>query len=230
MATDKTIPARSSAPYAGLAVPQIVLELNALCKATTLEFALSVGAVVIRHACGGDIARFRSRKPKDDAALRRVANHPDLAMSASMLYGCVATYELSERIGIRSCRHISTSHIRLVLPLTHESQVQLLHSAEANRWSVRRLEIEVEGLKDERKRRGGRRRPSPLARTLRALDRDLSGFTKALEATQCDPQALCKAAEVLHRILSNCRECERVLKEHTDRETDASTSQLQGNL
>ena len=68
-----------------------------------------------------------------------------------MLYGCLATYEVCERIGVRSWKHISTSHIRLVLPLAHEMQVKLLRSAEAQRWPVKHLEQEVETLRPERR-------------------------------------------------------------------------------
>jgi hypothetical protein len=114
-------------------------ELNSLSKSATLKFALAVGELVVRRLCGGDVACFRSRRVKEDRALRRVATHPDLAMSTSMLYGCVAIYELSERLGVRRWRHVSTSHIRLVFPLAQESQAALLRDAETKRWPVKRV-------------------------------------------------------------------------------------------
>jgi hypothetical protein len=51
-------------------------------------------------------------------------------MSASMLYGCIAIYELCERLGIRSWKHVSTSHLRLVLLLERDEQERLLRAAE----------------------------------------------------------------------------------------------------
>ncbi len=121
---------------------RMVSEINALCKTATLQFALSVGDLVIQRLYLGDMDRWRSRDPTKKMSLRKIARHPSLAM----LYGCIAIYELCERLDIKTWRHISTSHMRLALPLKHEEQARLLRLAESDRWSVRRLEEEVAAL------------------------------------------------------------------------------------
>ncbi len=203
----------ASVEGASVIVLRVVGELNALSKSATLEFALAVGELVVRRLYGGDVARFRSRKAKDDRSLRRVAMHPDLAMSASMLYGCVATHEICERLGIRGWRHVSTSHIRLVLPLAHESQAVLLRDAESNRWPVKRLEEEVEALSERRERRGGRVRRSPLARALCALDRNVHALTATLaRGDNLSARETAEALETLQGLVEACRMCEQRLQ------------------
>jgi hypothetical protein len=124
----------------------LVRELNAVCKAMTLQFELAVGELVVKNLYSWDVSRLRCRGRKRDATLRKVASHPDLGMSRSMLYHCIGVYELCERLQLRSWRHVSTSHLRLVLPLASDSHEKIPREAEANRWSVSRLEEEVVGL------------------------------------------------------------------------------------
>jgi hypothetical protein len=119
-------------------VNQVVAELNMLCKSATFDFALSVGNLIVAKFYQGDVNAWRSRGPKD-ASFRTLSRHPDLPMSPSSLYRCVATYEVCQRIGIISWKHVSTSHIRVILPVPHEEQSRLLKAAEANRWPVGRL-------------------------------------------------------------------------------------------
>lgn len=210
-------------------VHRLVLSLNAICKSATLSFALCVGQLVIRELYGGDTSRFRSRQRKQDAALRKVATHPDLAMSPSMLYGCIGIYELSERLGIRSWRHISTSHMRLVLPLPPDSQLALLRDAEANRWPVRRLEQEIATLAHARDSRGGRRRQSRLHRATSLLHRDVSAVADALDeldnpAADSSPESTRRAFEVLQRVAELCTSCQgRILERGMPLAEDAPT-------
>jgi hypothetical protein len=191
-------------------VARVVAELNALSKMATLEFALSTGELVLRRLYDGDVTRFRSRKVKDARALRRVAAHPDLAMSPSMLYGCVGIYEVCQRLGIRRWKHVSTSHIRLVLPLAYESQGLLLRDAEAQRWSVKRLEQEVVALRQIPRRRGGRPRHSPIVREVRALDRHVRALaTELARAEYSSAEGPGNLLEAVRRVVDVCRECEQ---------------------
>ena len=45
-------------------VSHVVLELNALCKATTLDFALSVGELVVRRLCAGMLRASALASPR----------------------------------------------------------------------------------------------------------------------------------------------------------------------
>jgi hypothetical protein len=187
-------------------IQSTVVELNRLCKASTLQFALAVGALVIKRLYCGDLRRFRSRDRKQDLSLRRVATHSDLAMSPSMLYGCVAIYELCERMGIQSWKHVSTSHLRLVLPLQPVEQERLLRTAEADRWPVRRLEEEVAAVRrvsPPATSRGGRRRDSLLS-AIHVLQRDLDAMANVLELEAIAPSSKTPGLEVLRRALDTC--------------------------
>jgi hypothetical protein len=157
------------------AIERAVRDLNAICRAATLDFALAVGAFVIDRFYAGDLARWRSRDATKQDSLRRLARHPDLAMHPGCLYRSVAMYELGQRIGIPQCRRISTSHLRLVLPLLPPQQERLLRETEEAGWSVRRLEEEVRAVVQRdpaaRTTRGGRKRHSRLTGAVQAIQK-----------------------------------------------------------
>jgi hypothetical protein len=192
-------------------VDRMVRELNALCKSATLEFALAVGELVIRSLYAGDVDCFRSRARKHHAALRELATHPDLAMSASMLYGCIAIYELCERLDARSWQHVSTTHLRLVLPLQPDEQASLLREAEANRWPVRRLEEAVVACTKGRKGmsgRGGRPRRSPLRKSIKMLQKGLDAvavFLRSEDRLEASPDSARAVASIVRRAVETCK-------------------------
>jgi hypothetical protein len=152
----------------------VVLKLNTICKRATLEFALSVGRLIIDNLYGGDLERWRVRGAKT-ASFRKLARHPQLPMSPVALYRSVAMYELCERIAISRWKNICTSHLRSVLPLASGDQERLLRLTEANAWSVRRLEEEVSTRKHHAnaKSKGGRKSTSAAGRIIRSLDRSV---------------------------------------------------------
>jgi hypothetical protein len=123
-------------------IEHVVLKLNGICRAATYEFATAVGRLVIDEFYRGDPTKWRERGLKS-VSFRKLSRHPRLPMSPAALYRCVAIYELCQRIGIKEWRHVSTSHMRLVLPLGAVEQKRLLLHAEADRWSVRQLTEEI---------------------------------------------------------------------------------------
>src|SRR6185437_7260192 len=122
------------------------LKLNRLCRRSTLDFALSVGRLIVAELYVGDLEHLRSRNPRKDSSLRKLAKHPDLPMSPAGLCRSVAMFELHERLGGASWKHVSTSHMRLVLPLAPADQEHLIRMAEKNRWTTRRLADDVASL------------------------------------------------------------------------------------
>jgi hypothetical protein len=153
-------------------VRRTVLQLNALSRNTTLAFTLAVGDLVVKELYAGDVCRLRSRERKNHVALRKVASDPDLAMSPSALYRSIAIYEICQRVGGQPWRHVSTTHVRLVLSVAPEEQERLLRDAEANRWGVRELERRVAGLAASRPAtagRGGRKRRTRLRAMIACL-------------------------------------------------------------
>lgn len=200
-------------------VQGMVAKLNALCRRATLRFALAVGELVIRHLYEGDLDLFRRRAPKGELSLRRLASHPDLAMSWAGLYRSIAIYELCERLGVPTWHHISSTHLRLVLPLAPSDQEQLLRAAESHRWPVRRLEDEVAkriAVQPMGGRRGGRRRASRLRRMLGAADRSLAAVASLLEGAddaraESSPESVRDAVDLLQRLGSQCTRLESQL-------------------
>jgi hypothetical protein len=207
------------------AIRRTVLRLNALSKSATLQFTLAVGELVVTHLYSGDIRRLRSRQRKDHLALRRVAADPDLAMSASALFRCVAIYEMCERIGARSWRHVSTTHLRAVLGLEPDAQEQLLREAEVNRWGVRELEKRVAVVADTRppaRNRGGRKRRTRLRTLIEAIHKKTVEFTDILALGEgsipdLSPETARAAVDALERMKDACNQMvQRLTRPRTD--------------
>jgi hypothetical protein len=168
-------------------VEGVVVQLNTLSKRATFDFAMAVGKIVIDSFFGGAFGAWRDRGAKA-VSFRKLANHPDLTMSPSALYRSVAIYELAQRLGIDGERHVSISHLRVVLPLPNDEQARLLRLTEAHSWPVSRLEQETASLsrRGERNRRGGRRARSPLRKVIAALEHCIDESERALETEGID--------------------------------------------
>jgi hypothetical protein len=196
-------------------IDAVVRRLNKLCRQATFEFTLTVGNMVIENLYGGDLRLWRSRDPTKAVSLRKLARHPELPMSPSALYRCVAIYELCERLDIRHWRHVSTSHLRLVLPLANEDQVRLLRASEANMWPVRRLDREIETLLNRNPVRGGPRRRSRLSEATASVGKSLDaieGYLDPLVAyPEPSPDSVRNAIACLRRAADVCAKLERRL-------------------
>lgn len=167
-------------------------ELNALVGKLTqvsreahLDHAIRVGSLVIHYFYGGDLESWRSKGPKT-ASFRRLAMHPELPMSASVICRCVAIFDVCQRLDVVArWRRLTLSHLRLVLCLSASAQQHLLAEANAQRWTVNRLEAEAR--KHHRHRGGGGRRPRPelvrktelLGRLMRTLHELRDGLPEA---------------------------------------------------
>ena len=160
---------------------EVVHQLNGICRSSSLEFALRVGAVIIHHFYGGDMDAWRERGPKLNS-FRRLSEHPDLALSAGALYRCVAIFEMCERLRAASrWRRLGASHLRAVIGLPSAQQEYLLTRANNERWTVQALQAKAQPLRAGRMR-GGRRAQSLLDKQLRTLDRCLEDWGRALES------------------------------------------------
>lgn len=136
----------------------LVKKLVQISREAHLDHAIRVGGLVIHHFYGGDLQLWRSKGPKT-ASFRRLAMHPELPMSASVICRCVAIFDVCERLDVVArWRRITLSHLRLVLPLSSSAQQQLLSAANAHRWTVTQLEAET---RKHHRHRGGGRRPRP---------------------------------------------------------------------
>jgi hypothetical protein len=208
--------ARQASPSISEAeVERAVLELNGLCKATTFDFAIAVGRLVIERFYGGDLEAWRSRGAKT-ASFRMLARHPELPLSPSALYRAVAVYELSRRLPVDQWKHICTSHLRIVLPLPREDQARFLEMANAQLWRVGRLREEVAraeaAIGGRGRSRGGRKKASGLRRTIRLLERcvaESDSFVGVDDGEfQPSPESAQGVVELMRRLQHACAKLE----------------------
>lgn len=157
--------------------------INAISRAATLEFAIEIGRTVIETLYQGRLSEWRSRGRKE-VGLRQLAAHPKLSISATTLYRSIAIYELCERVGhYGSLQHLGVSHLRAVLAAPEAEQTALLQRAEIEKWSVSRLESEVD-KEQARASRGGRPRAPEYVKSIRRMNqlvapRALDGLDEA---------------------------------------------------
>jgi hypothetical protein len=151
---------------------QVVKQLNGLCRSSSLEFAVRVGALIIHSFYDSDMNAWRTRGPKT-TSFRRLATRDDLPMSAGALYRCVAIFELCDRLraDVR-WRRLGASHFRAVLGVPHETQEQLLALANQEQWTVQTLTSRACALRGLTSK-GGRRAQPPAVKILRAIDQRL---------------------------------------------------------
>jgi hypothetical protein len=150
-------------------IGKTILELRKLTRGASLQFALTVGRIVVETLYDGDARAWRSRTRKDHA-LRALVARPDLPMSASALYRALAIFELSSRqAGGESWQHVGVSHLRAVLGLPEDLQARLLERAEAERWTAARMERETLPLRSTSRQAGGRKRVPGYVKSIRRI-------------------------------------------------------------
>jgi hypothetical protein len=108
----------------------------------SLDAALTLGGAVLDRYFGGDLEAWRGRA--GSVTLRGLASEPGVSLSASTLYRYVAIAALCRKLDRSHFDHLGVSHLRQVLRLPVEEQVELLQRAEAERWTVRKLTRQVE--------------------------------------------------------------------------------------
>lgn len=133
-------------------------------KAKGLEAALAVGGAILDGSFGGDLDAWRSGQ--GDVTLRALARDPAIGLSSSTLYRYVAITALCRRMGRTRFDHLGTSHLRQVLPLPMEEQIDLVTRAEEGGWTVHRLMHEVRGRVDLGVGTRGRRKNTTWADAL----------------------------------------------------------------
>jgi hypothetical protein len=188
-------------------IERAVAQLNAICKQATFDFAMAVGRLVIDTFHSGDLQAWRTRGAKD-VSFRMLAKHPNLPMSPAALYRSVAIYELAQRVDVTRLRRISTSHMRLVLPLPREDQERILLLADAQAWSVGRLDKEVAAIPfGHVSSKGGRKRSSKLRKTMKVIERCLDEADNLIGAQdeEISPETARGAKDLTSRLREACR-------------------------
>jgi len=150
----------------------VVAKLTQIAREATLDYAIRVGSLIIHYFYGGDTSAWRDRRAKP-LSFRRLSERPDLPMSATALYRCVATFVMCERLDVvRRWKNLTATHLRTVINLTPAEQTRLLSAANTQRWSVREL-AEAAASSRAGTARSGRPPTTPLLKLARTLARTL---------------------------------------------------------
>ena len=195
---DEAIEQQPPAELSSDELNHIVARIRRLTRTASLEFALTVGGLIIHHFYEGNTDTWRLRGPKA-SSFRRLAEHPELPMSPGALYRCVAIFELCDRLGAASRWHnLGASHLRVVLGISPTDQERLLSTANSQRWTVRALQNEVVRSKLTRSTRGGRRPQSKVTRFLKTIRKCLAEHEGALDDVRsANPKELHEIAKLL---------------------------------
>lgn len=190
----------------------LVSKLRSVYTLKTLEMTLQAGGLIARAFWGGNLACFRRRGTKD-ISLRKLAARPDLPMSASAIFRAVAVFELCERLPhVPGSKHLSVSHLHVVLGLPHRRQAELLDLAEREAWTVARLGREA--AREPRAQNRGRPRLPRFVKTIRALRKfaqhdELFSDIDALESL--NESELRELADTIARLRDRCEAMDIVL-------------------
>jgi hypothetical protein len=177
-------------------VDELVRELRQLYCTNALDLTLRIGKLVVERLYGGNRNLWR-RGGKQHASYRRLEQHPDLPLSACALSRAVGIYLLSEREpSLFDATTLSSGHFQEVLSLPQRAQREILHRANREQWSVRRVREEASLWKLSGASRGRPRLPS-CVRCLHELREHVrsQSLVKDLEAIEG------LSADAIHELL-----------------------------
>jgi len=140
-------------------IDQVAQDIRRLQRDATIGLALHIGELIIRNLYGGDFSTWRSHGSKD-VSFRKLTVLLQEDLSVSVLYRSVAIYELADRMGVSTWKHLGVSHVRAVLGLPMKEQERILSAAEEKAWTVDRIEQEVAKSRKELETGAKRGRPA----------------------------------------------------------------------
>ncbi|MCA9641110.1 MAG: hypothetical protein H6718_11680 [Polyangiaceae bacterium] len=187
------------------AIDELVQEIGGLEDLASLEDSVRLGKLVVDRLYGGEIAEWR-RRDGANVSFRTLTGRKDLKLSAVTLYRAVGLYELTVRLGeLTQWPDLGAAHFRAVMGMSQDEQRRLLEAAQAQHWSVRRMEAECSRMRPGRRR--GRRRLPGFVKVVRQMDRVASGQlaeTKGVEELESvEVQALYDVVVRLKQQLEN---------------------------
>lgn len=165
-------------------VAETVAAINATWRAGGVETARAIGSLVVDRFFDGDPRNAHSRK-RQHVSYQAVAAHPDLLLSASNLWYCVAVFEQVQQLPAEVAEQLTVEHYRVLSHVADPvARVALAQQAVATSLSSKALALvaaETTANSDEGVRRG--RPPLPaVVKTLRHAGKAV-GELKSMDRT-----------------------------------------------
>ncbi len=163
-----------NAPIDLLTPPRIVelaVVIDRRVEQSALDFALSVGLLIVQGLYGGNLAAWRARG-RGDLSFRQLSRKT--RVSASVLYRAMAVYEMSCRMDVVQWG-LPMSHLRAVIGLPDADQCRLLQQAKRAHWTVLEMERACAVVRKRGRKTPLGRPPSP------ALIKGISKLSRALK-------------------------------------------------
>jgi hypothetical protein len=152
---------------------EAVAHLNALHVRAGLEAARETGRFILDTFFAGSLEAFEARGLAH-ATFRSLAERLDLRVSYVYLWRAVRVMAQMDRLPPEVCEALPYTHHTLLLPLREDRKEELARRAVAESWSKRRLEVEIDGLREPQEGpRRGRPALPPVVKGLRKVSRVL---------------------------------------------------------
>jgi hypothetical protein len=172
-------------------IERAVEVVNAACQKSALEAAVATGRFLLDEFYGGSYSAYR-RQRTGRSPLRTLAEHPDLAVSASFLSRAIGVAHQMDELPQPVAARLSLEQHRALLGLPADAKRFLANRAIAEGWSARRLAKDAASLRkafSSHPRPGRPRLPAAL-KTLRTLERLVGdeGAWRGLDSLRKLPQ------------------------------------------
>ncbi len=189
--------ASSSLTACELQVESLIARLCEVPRQSSVEHAYRIGELITQELFGGDLEQLRARSGRDPV-FRRLSAHPNLPVSHAGLWRAIGIYELFQRLPeLRHRTQLGVTQLRAVLGLPKNVQVQLLQTAERERWTGQRIEAEAAACRASIDTRS-RSNMTLFSRALKRLDQAALDLSLATDADVCQsisPEAARSARE-----------------------------------
>jgi hypothetical protein len=185
-------------------VDGVLQELKEFYSRSGMERTLAIGELLLTRFFEGSPAVWKSRRRNKNNSIRRLAARKDCPLRRSALNDAIAVFvTISAAPSVRTYGHVGASHVAAVATLRDDQRADLLHAAETQRWTVRRLKQEIVALRRQHGDHRGRPRLPDERKSLTALLSAVARLERSLDALERDDLTAAmreKASELARRL------------------------------
>jgi hypothetical protein len=206
-------------PVAEHVIDAVYEEIQHLHRDATLDLWNRIGALIVERFYGGELAAWRERGPKDASFRKLAARFDDSDISASRLSRMVGVHELTQRLGVASLQHLSTTHLSALLGLPEADQKRLIEQATEKSLTTR--ELRDKAVAARKKASDGRGRP-PLpafVKTInllgRLVDDEDHAFGDLDQVDELDEEESTRLYQAVTGMKLRCEKLQKALESRT---------------